>query len=842
MLFSRRAALTAAAAFLSYYSFAQQAMQNAPVTFDTRLQSSLQTYFKKYPQEKLFAHLNQDAYSSGETLWYKIYAMAYGKPSALSGVVYVQLTDTAGNLISQNKLPLVDGKAHGNIDIDPKLKTGWYKLSAFTSWMMNFDHESYFNQKIYIRDSSAPGAVTDAKEVIESNYHIIFFPEGGDLIDGSIARVAFKAFSEDGLPAKIEGVVKDKGNKVIANLVTVHDGMGEFSMEPAAGVSYSANVKFPDGSSQVVQLPATKTEGASIRSSQVQDAVKLSIALAATKKQNENCLLVAVQNSGVVNTYPLQLSNGFNEFNLPKTSFSTGVLRLTLFNDEGLPVSERLVFINKHDLKFSALAADTLSFSPNGHNSFSIAIKDKANQPVKGNFSIAVTDGNAFSDAISQNIYSALLLSPELKGEVYNPGYYFKNESDSLAQQLDLVMLTNGWRHFSWQRILNNENDVITHAVEHSTYIAGKVLDYSTLQSDDRLKVKLMIFNHDSTKFVGYAMPDTSGSFILKDFNHQGIADLYIQTVDKKGHNRGRKVKLYSMPGDSLARLKADAFTEQGLPELTGYFIAHSEAEAKNREFGSTVTLKTVNVRAKKITPTEKRITEHVSPEHRVDHEFTLDLVNNPTVNIGIINYIKGKFPGLLVVGDSNRPQFLYHGGNSLEGAPGTLSPSAAQQQSDMSQDNHFLPYFYLNDAPVEYMAVKDFSLDDIALITFIPPPVWFAPYNGGNAGALMIYTKRQSDELKEVTGISATYDHFIFNGYSITREFAPPDYGKIKQSGLLDDRITIYWNHDIETDANGVVKFKFYNTDIAKKFRIVIQGMDSNGGLLYIQKEFQQK
>jgi hypothetical protein len=85
-------------------------------------------------------------------------------------------------------------------------------------------------------------------------------------------------------------------------------------------------------------------------------------------------------------------------------------------------------------------------------------------------------------------------------------------------------------------------------------------------------------------------------------------------------------------------------------------------------------------------------------------------------------------------------------------------------------------------------------------------------------------------------------YDHFIFNGYSITREFAPPDYGKVKQSGLLDDRITLYWNHDIETDANGTIKFKFNNTDITKKFRVVIQGMDNEGRLVYIQENFMQK
>jgi len=840
MLFARKVVLTVLAAILSAYCLAQPDGQSSTDTLETRVKFALLTYYKKYPAEKLFAHLNQDVYSSGETLWYKIYAMAYGKPSPLSRVVYVQLTDTAGNVIAQNKLPMAEGKAHGDISIGPKLKSGWYKFSAFTSWMMNFDRQSYFNQKIYIHNSSTPGAFAGEKEVIEKNYHIAFFPEGGDLVSGSEVRVAFKAFGDDGLPARVEGIVKDNTGKPVANLVTVHDGMGEFTIEPTTGNSYSAEVKWPDATRQVIKLPVVKAEEISLQADQYPSSIKLQIALSGAQSGNQNFLLAAVQNSGVVSSYPIPVTRGFNEFNLPKTPFSTGILRLTLFDDQGIPVSERLLFINKHDLKTSALTADTLSFAPHAVNSFSITAKDDAGKPVQGNFSVAVTDGDAFTYAMSQNIYSALLLSPELKGETYNPGYYFKNESDTLAQELDLVMLTNGWRHFSWQKILNKENYTIRYPVEHSIYIAGSVAGSST-KNDGELNVKLMVFNHDSTKFVGYAVPDTSGTFILKNFNHQGPSDIYIQTADKKDRTKGMNVKLFNTLDDSLKRVTSEPFSEHAFPAITGYFIARTQAEARMRDTANIIMLKTVAVKAKKITPTEKLIAEHVSPGHEADREFTLDLVNYPTVNIGLINYIKGRFPGLMIVGDDTRPQFLYRGGNSLNGAPASLAQSVVQQQqSDMGQDNAFLPYFYLNDAPVEYMDVKDISLVEIALIRFMPPPVWFAPYNGGNAGALMIYTKKQSDEIKQMAGISSQYDHYIFNGYSITREFAQPDYNKLKQSGLLDDRITLYWNHDLETDANGVLKFKFNNNDITKKYRIIIQGMDSKGRLMYIQKDFQ--
>jgi len=847
MLFSRKVLLTITVALLSRYCFAWQG-QNQVDTLDTHARSSLQTYYKKYPCEKLFAHLNQDVYSSGETIWYKIYAITYGKPSVLSGVVYVQLTDTAGNIITQNKLPLVEGKAHGNIDMDPKLKSGWYRFSAFTSWMMNFDHESYFNQRIYIHNAAASGSVTGEKEIIEKSYHIAFFPEGGDLVNGSIEAVAFKAFSDDGLPAWVDGVVKDKAGKTIATLATVHDGMGKFVIEPRGDNSFSASVRFPDGSTQVVNLPGIKAEGISLKAGQDLNTVKLQIAFSNTKQGTRNCLLAAVQNSGVVNTYPLQLANGFNEFNLPKAPFSTGILRLTLFSDQGIPISERLLFINKHDLKTSALTADTLSFSPHGLNSFSMAIHDEANQPARGNFSVAVTDGNAFNDVISQNIYSALLLSPELKGEIYNPGYYFKNESDSLAQQLDLVMLTNGWRHFSWQKILSNETYVVKRPVERSIYMAGKIVNYTNQQNAGQTNIKLMIANQDSTKFIGYAAPDSTGSFIMKDFNHQGNSDVYVQSADKKGRYRGLKVRFFNTLDDSLKTIKADGFSEQAFPDLAGYFISRAQAEAKDRQFADNIMLNTVDVKASKLTPTDKVIANHVSPKYTSDREFTLDLVTYPSTNISIIDYIRGRFTNLLVLGDDASPQFIYRGINTL--GPTTAVNSAGRGSASRSESavkaetgssgNQFLPYFYLNEALVPYDQIEGISLEEIALIRFIPPPAWFAPFNGGNEGALLIYTKTRSDDLSQMAGISSQYDHYIFNGYSITREFAQPDYAKLKQSGLMDDRITLYWNDDLETDTTGVLKFKFNNTDIAKKYRVIIQGMDNDGKLVYVQKDFQ--
>jgi len=837
---------------LNFCCFAQQqtgtglTLKNPADTFEMHLEHSLTAYYKKYPQEKVFIHTNQDFYSSGETIWYKVYATAYEKPTELSKIIYVQLTDTAGNLITQNKLPLADGKAYGNIDIGQKIKSGWYSLSGFTSWMMNFDHQAYYRQRIYISNLTDSTVTPVEKATIKKVYHIAFYPEGGDLVDGNLIKIAFNAYSDDGAPARVEGVVKDNTNKVIEKISTVHAGMGEFTIEAFAGSSYLATVQFPDGSKQEVKLPEVKTTGVYLQASQTLNNVHLKLAFAGLKEKSGDYVLAAFQNNGQVNTYPMQLLRGINEFELSNAGFSTGILRLTVFDHNGLPQAERILFINKHDLQTTALKTDTLSFLSDGLNSFSTIVKDKTGRAVKGNFSVAVTDGDAFKEGASQNIFSALLLSPELRGEIYDPGYYFKNESDSLARQLDLVMLTNGWRHFSWQKILNDENYSFKYPVEQSQYVAGKVMGYENLALDkNNFKIKLLIMNQDSTKFIGYISPDTTGRFIIKDFNHTGTSDIYLQTADKINHIKNLQVKIFNNLDDNLRRVKADSFANDTVPNLPGYYISHAQSEAKYNLLANSIMLNTVNVKEKKASPTEKLIEEHVSAKYESTREFTLDLVNNPTLNMSIIDYLRGRFANLQVVGTAAHPGFIYRGGNTLgftsassQGAS-TATKSSRGASPGAGGGNGNLPYFYIDETPVQYDFVMDISLEDVALIRFMPPPVWFAPYNGGNTGAIMIYTKKNTDEVMQMTAMS-DFDHYVFNGFSITREFSAPDHSKLQQAGLIDDRITLYWNHDLETDNNGVLKFRFHNTDIAKKFRVIIQGMDAQGRLVYLQQNLQ--
>jgi hypothetical protein len=71
------------------------------------------------------------------------------------------------------------------------------------------------------------------------------------------------------------------------------------------------------------------------------------------------------------------------------------------------------------------------------------------------------------------------------------------------------------------------------------------------------------------------------------------------------------------------------------------------------------------------------------------------------------------------------------------------------------------------------------------------------------------------------------------YGGFSVAREFYQPKYDvKSPANATADKRATIYWNPILNTDASGSVDFSYFNTDLAKKHLLIIEGMDEEGRL----------
>ena len=75
-----------------------------------------------------------------------------------------------------------------------------------------------------------------------SNVQLEFFPEGGSMIAGLPAIIAFKATYSDGLPVNVRGKIMNGKGEIISAINPYHDGMGLLDFIPAHGEKYYAQL------------------------------------------------------------------------------------------------------------------------------------------------------------------------------------------------------------------------------------------------------------------------------------------------------------------------------------------------------------------------------------------------------------------------------------------------------------------------------------------------------------------------------------------------------------------------------------------------------------------------
>jgi hypothetical protein len=98
-------------------------------------------------------------------------------------------------------------------------------------------------------------------------------------------------------------------------------------------------------------------------------------------------------------------------------------------------------------------------------------------------------------------------------------------------------------------------------------------------------------------------------------------------------------------------------------------------------------------------------------------------------------------------------------------------------------------------------------------------------------------YLKKATNGTTKTKGLDFTN----LVGYSPTKEFYSPDYSTTPQSENTDYRPTLYWNPYVVTKKNHQsVEITFYNNDITKKMKVIIEGVNENGKLTRVEKILQ--
>lgn len=642
-----------------------------------------------------------------------------------------------------------------------------------------------------------------------SNTDVQFFPEGGNLVNGNNTKIAFKATGADGIGTDIRGVVMDDQGNKITTFSSSHLGMGVFEMNPENARTYKARITYADGSESVSDLPTATNGGYSLNiDNTAPDVIHIKIlpgsVISASSDAGEVMCLVAQSGGQVYYAGKSKPGSKFFTADIPKSKFPSGIVQFTLFSSTGEPMNERLIFIQHHDqLKLEANTRQQV-YSPREKVKISLNAKDKDGQPVIGAFSAAVIDESKVPfDADSENsIISNLLLTSDIKGYVEKPGYYFNNENDKTAANLDILMLTQGYRRFDWKQVLTDTYPPDIYQPEKTLTISGHL---KNLLGKPVVNGKVILFTSKGGLFMIDTVSDSKGNFSFKNLLFRDSVRFIIQARTAR-NGKNIQVDIDDVQPAAAAGNKNWPDFSVNFDNGLSSFLQNSKTQYDNEiKYG----IIDHSIRLKEVVIKDKR-------EEPLKNSSNL---NGPGNADQVIKASDNVFSGCGDITDCLRSAI--HGVIFKNDTPYLASSQARPMQ------------IVLDGSYVDASVLSDINPDNVQSVEVLRNIEYTGIYGGrGNYGILVITSKSG--------GQDATYQRYapgVINymprGYTKVREFYSPQYDNPKTNAQIPDlRSTIYWKPNLVTGKDGKASIEFFNADGKGTYRVVIEGMDSEGHL----------
>ena len=633
-----------------------------------------------------------------------------------------------------------------------------------------------------------------------------FFPESGNLVNGIRSRVAFKAIGPNGLGVNIKGTVTDNNNTEVAQMTTRHLGMGVFAFVPEAGKTYKAQITYPDGSQNTVALPAALAQGYVMTLNNT-DTAKITVRVIGSAGLNAKDNYIVAQSGGVV-CFVGRNGAGTTNFSaqIPKNKFPSGIAQFTLFTASGEPLNERIAFIQREtdqlNLKVSAGAPAS---APRQKVKINFNAANGNGKPVVGVFSAAVIDESKVqTDEVAENsIFSHILLSSDLKGYVEQPNYYFTRVNENTNADLDILMMTQGYRRFAWKALLANQIPAPAFQAEKDLQISGTV---KTTGGKPVANSKVMLFTTAGGTFILDTVADAQGRFVFKNLIFKDSIKFVIQARTAK-NSKNVEITLDNLPNRAVVKNVKMQDVEVGAEALNAYLKFSKKQYDEEAKYG----LGNHTILLKEVTVTEKRRSaltnsSNLNGPGNADQVITADALEKMGCST-IDQCLQGRLLGV-----------IFRGGEAYS----TRSPNSPMQ---IIVDGIYVQSDYLSSIP-------PMNVSSIEVLRTIGTTAIYGSRGGG--GVIVINTKRGGEYNYSAAQIYApgiiTYTP---KGYYNARQFYAPKYDDPKTNVTIADlRTTIHWVPNIITDSSGNASFEFFNAGTKGTYRVVVEGLDDEGHL----------
>ncbi|MBP5716946.1 MAG: hypothetical protein J6W69_07505, partial [Bacteroidales bacterium] len=586
-----------------------------------------------------------------------------------------------------------------------------------------------------------------------------------------------------------------------------HRGMGSLFFVANAADSLLVEAWDEAGRSCHAIVPRALTTGATLAVTQRKNRLYIA-PLAKNIDPTQLALCIYGNNNLVVKD--LQDASAIN---IDTEQFRPGILNIALIDKvTQAVVAERLSFIYPRAMEGDSALCQ---ISREG-NRIDIAL---ANDIPAGTYALSVTDEELSpTDSTSANIVASLLISQEIKGRIEDVNHYFRTSDERTRHDLDLLLLTQGWRRYALDKILSGQSNEITHKMESSQEIEGKIS--STFQKHENYRLLAL---DPKSGFRTTLAINNSDRFIIPNIDYPEGALLQLQVETEKGNSKFLQLEVepQTFPEIKTAGTLANDTIKAPVTEAIASKIRYRTATG-------THLLPDFQVKAQKIKPMNSL---NLMPDRYLTEE-------DPDLeNANSMSFLVGKFGlyiGTITDTDtqtsvseskfciykvsSKSGQLSFSGSNGI--GPGKV-PVDVILDGMLLEDDELSIATDLNPADIrqiEYFSNTNYSARQSFAYMHL------ATERSVSTGILVITThKRHKYSAKNRPLSFATVRQL---GYRQPVEFYVPrpetDGGDVK----IEPLATLYWNPCVTKGSGVAANATFYTSDTAHRLTIKLEGI----------------
>ncbi|MGY6647908.1 hypothetical protein [Wenyingzhuangia sp. IMCC45574] len=798
--------------------------------FFKKVEQNLESYTENHP-EKIFIHTDKPYYATDEDLWFTTY-LVNGislQKTLKSRVVHVELMDQKDSIVARKKLYVHHTSVAGDFKIKKSFKPGKYTLRAYTKYMRNHGSDYYFQKEIPVyqldkKDSlsnqetskekltTTPKANQPTKKVKESKPEIKFYPEGGYLVANTQNKVAFEV-SDGTHEINLEATVKDKEGNEILTIKTLKMGIGSFLFIPEQGKEYYASIKL-NGKEEKYPLPKALDSGYTLN---ITNYGKYLIANINATVENglQGVHLVAHERGKLLHKHYEETNKSNHIIKIPTTNLSDGIVNFTLFDNEGRPVAERLVYVDNpnNNLKININKSSEVTNSRK-KVTLQFDVTDKTGTSTPTSLSLAVRDLKAFPyNNKSGNIKSWLLLNSDLKGAIHKAGYFFEKENDAKTRYLlDLVMMTKGWRRFSWQEIINKQDSIPTYKPETGLYISGTTKNLKRPYTEKSCPTNIVFYG---TTEMQEQQSDSLGKFKYGPFRFFDSIPVIIQArLDRFGSTRRKSRNVVILVDkdrpDTIQKSnvffnKKNNITSDKERQIETFVKVTQYIKEEKFKYDQEIErLDQITLIARKKTELEKRQDEMNS---LTDYGAPMSSANRMDVLTDVLE--AGTYTALDLVSQMNGVSVF--------------------SDTIYLRRNNNPARVMLDGLEVDGSFLQSINGDEISFIDILQGADAATFMNAGN-GVIALYSSTGNVGSRSVKRKPGIID-FHARGFYTARKFYKPDHvNGFEDMNKADLRTTLHWEPIVRVTSKGTAEVSFFTSDLKSDYLIEIQGISDTG------------